>query len=214
MVCAAVPNGASRARSAGKALEESNRTLEIPLHLPQILVPKIQTIDLIGRLGRRLAYLNTDTREGKTPADPILVQLGRHFQGIARHAHMPWQQLILPLSELLATHEATAMIRFEAQSLPALNAWIDPPPALHTDLPGRWTRHGRHPAWLGNPPQRVRRIGAVAYRGEVRLKLSTQLACVAALAPSISRAVDSLRAPHRSSGLPFARMRTHLLAAR
>jgi hypothetical protein len=114
-----------------EVLEEGNRTLEIPVHLPQILVPSIQTIDLIGRLGRRLAYLNTDAREGKAPADPILVRLGRHLQWIARYAQMPGQQLILPLSELLATHYATSMSRFEAQSLPALNAWIDPPPGIH-----------------------------------------------------------------------------------
>lgn len=102
--------------------------LAVPVELPQIVVANAETISLLGRLGRRLAYLPT---EGPNPADPLLVRLGRHLMWIADHAQLPGQQLILPAATLLATHYATAMSALEAQSLAAMDAWIAPPAGTH-----------------------------------------------------------------------------------
>jgi hypothetical protein len=97
---------------------------ELSSTLPQILVPNRGTIELIGRLGRRLAYLRTD---GDRPAPLELVRLGQHFQFIARHADVPGQQLIVPLAEVLAAHWATPQTDFERASLGALDAFVEPP---------------------------------------------------------------------------------------
>jgi len=102
--------------------------LSIPKELPQIVVANGETINLLGRLGRRLAYLPTT---GQYPADPLLPRLGRHLMWIAEYAQRPGQQLIVPVAKLLATHYATAMSAFEAQSLAAIDAWIDPEPGQH-----------------------------------------------------------------------------------
>ncbi|RDE49461.1 MAG: hypothetical protein DVS81_16435 [Candidatus Accumulibacter meliphilus] len=102
--------------------------LAVPLELPQIVVPNAQTIGLLGRLGRRLAYLPTT---GPHPADPLLPCLGRHLMWIADHAQMPGQQLIVSATDLLTTHYASAMSAIEMQSLPAMDAWIDPPAGMH-----------------------------------------------------------------------------------
>jgi len=98
--------------------------LEIPVSLPQIIVPNEQTIKLLYRLGRRLAYLKTD---GPTPADPSLPRLGLHLMWLTRYARTQGQQLLVPLSQFLRQHYATAMSSYEAGSLAALEAWIDPP---------------------------------------------------------------------------------------
>ncbi|MGF6985274.1 hypothetical protein QFZ99_004751 [Paraburkholderia atlantica] len=103
----------------------------VPVLLPQIVVPNRETIALLGRLGRRLAYLPTAPVGDRKPADPLLPRLGRHLMWIAEYAQLPGQQLALPIAELLATHYATAMSAFEVQSLPAMNAWIDPPAGIH-----------------------------------------------------------------------------------
>ena len=105
------------------------RLLEVPLTLPQVIVPNGEAIALLKRLGRRLAYLPTAGTE--TPADPALVRLGRHLQWLARHARTPGQQIILPLSQLLHEHYVVAMSDLEMKSLAALNAWIARPNGLH-----------------------------------------------------------------------------------
>jgi hypothetical protein len=91
---------------------------------PQVVVANSATIDLLGRLGRRLAYLPTD---GSRPADPALVRLGRHLRFLWEHAGMPGQQLVVPLTSLLDSQWATPLSGPERQSLPALAAFIDPP---------------------------------------------------------------------------------------
>jgi hypothetical protein len=98
--------------------------LRVPKGLPQIVVANSETIGLLGRLGRRLAYLPTT---GEQPADPMLPRMGRHLMWIAEHAHLPGQQLILSVTDLLATHYATAMSGYEVRSLAAIDAWIEPP---------------------------------------------------------------------------------------
>jgi hypothetical protein len=102
--------------------------LPIPHDLPQIIVANTETIGLLGRLGRRLAYLDTT---GEQAADPVLPRMGRHLMWLAEHAHLPGQQLILPMSELLRSHYATAMSSYETASLAALDAWIKPGKGEH-----------------------------------------------------------------------------------
>jgi hypothetical protein len=96
--------------------------------MPQVVVPNAATIALIGRLGRRLAYLTADERF--TP-DPELIRLGQHFLFLERHALRPGQQIVVPLTELLRNHWATAQTDLERGSLAALDAFIEPPPGVH-----------------------------------------------------------------------------------
>jgi hypothetical protein len=102
--------------------------LSIPKKLPQIIVANTETIDLMGRLGRRLAYLPI---EGEHPADPLLPRLGRHLMWLAAYALQPGQQLIVSATDLLSSHYATAMSTLEMRSLAALNAWIEPASGVH-----------------------------------------------------------------------------------
>jgi hypothetical protein len=114
----------SHARAELESVQHRGTELEIPVDLPQVIVPNEQTINLLYRLGRRLAYLHTD---GPTPADPSLPRLGRHLMWLTRYARTPGQQLLLPMSQFLRQHYATSMSSYEAGSLAALEAWIDPP---------------------------------------------------------------------------------------
>ncbi len=91
---------------------------------PQVVVGNGATAELLGRLGRRLAWLPTT---GDKPADPALVRLGRHLLFLRDHAAVPGQQLLVPLTDLLCAHWVTAQSPVERQSLAALDAWIDPP---------------------------------------------------------------------------------------
>jgi hypothetical protein len=102
--------------------------LLVPKKLPQIVVANTETIGLLGRLGRRLAYLPTT---GEHAADPVLPRMGRHLMWLAEHAHLPGQQLLLSVTDLLSSHYATAMSPYEAASLAAIDAWIAPPKGQH-----------------------------------------------------------------------------------
>ena len=104
------------------------RTVELAPTIPQLVVPNAATAALLGRLGRRLAYLPTD---GERPADQALVRLGRHLAFVSRRAQFTGQQLIVATSELLRSHWQTGMSSYEAASLAALDAWIDPPSGVH-----------------------------------------------------------------------------------
>jgi hypothetical protein len=95
---------------------------------PQVLVANGASVEMIGRLGRRLAYLRTD---GAQPAPPELVRLGQHLLFLARHARVPGQQLVIALTDLLASHWATSQSPMERLSLAALNAFISPPKGIH-----------------------------------------------------------------------------------
>ena len=94
---------------------------------PQVLVANRATIELLGRLGRRLAYLPTD---GPNPANPALVRLGRHLRFLWDRSSVPGQQLILSITDLMNEHWATAQSQVERQSLPALDAFVAPPPGI------------------------------------------------------------------------------------
>jgi hypothetical protein len=102
--------------------------LRVPEQLPQIIVANNETVNLLGRIGRRLAYLPTT---GEKPVDPVLPRMGRYLMWLAEYAHLPGQQLILPVAELLSSHYATAMSPYEVGSLAAIDAWIAPPKGEH-----------------------------------------------------------------------------------
>jgi hypothetical protein len=89
---------------------------------PQILVANQTTVEMIGRLGRRLAYLRPD---GAQPAPVELIRFGQHLLFLSRHSRIPGQQIVIPLDELVRTHWSTSQSDFERASLAALNAYID-----------------------------------------------------------------------------------------
>lgn len=95
---------------------------------PQVVVANPATAKMLDRLGRRLAYLPTD---GPKPADEALVRLGRHFRFLSSHAWVAGQQLLVALTELLNDNWMTSQSDMERQSLPALDAFIDPPRGVH-----------------------------------------------------------------------------------
>jgi hypothetical protein len=95
---------------------------------PQVIVVNGATVEMIGRLGRRLAYLPTD---GPNPAAPELVRLGQHFLFLHRHSGTPGQQLVVGMTNLLNAHWVTPQSPMERQSLAALNAYIEPPHGVH-----------------------------------------------------------------------------------
>jgi hypothetical protein len=95
---------------------------------PQVLVANRATVEMLGRLGRRLAYLPT---EGPRPADPELVRLGRHLLFLWSRWATPGQQLLVSLTDLLNAHWVTPQSDLERQALAALDAYIEPPGNLH-----------------------------------------------------------------------------------
>lgn len=105
-----------------------NYTSTCAITAPQVLVANNATVELLGRLGRRLAYLPTD---GQHPADPDLVRLGRHLLFLWNHWAVPGQQLVVSLVNLLGAHWATPQSEVERQSLAALDAFIEPPDGRH-----------------------------------------------------------------------------------
>ncbi|MBA1158676.1 hypothetical protein [Microvirga mediterraneensis] len=116
------------AQGAVEVIEHFGAELRVPKMLPQVIVANSETVGVLGRLGRRLAYLPTT---GERAADPILPRLGRHFMWLAAHANTPGQQLILSMADLLATHYVAGMSSYEARSLAAMDAWVDPGKGRH-----------------------------------------------------------------------------------
>jgi hypothetical protein len=106
---------------------QGHRTDWLAESMPQVVVPNKESVNLLGRLGRRLAYLPTD---GEWAAPLTLIRLGQHLQFLHRHFDEPGQQLILPMAEVVAQHWVTAQTEFERASLPALEAFIEPPPGI------------------------------------------------------------------------------------
>jgi hypothetical protein len=96
--------------------------------IPQIIVANETSVDLLGRIGRRLAYLR---RDGPQPAPLDLVRLGQHLLFLARHSRLPGQQVIVALTDLMNRHWATAQSPGERLSLAAVNAYIAPPSGVH-----------------------------------------------------------------------------------
>jgi hypothetical protein len=95
---------------------------------PQVVVANAATVEMLGRLGRRLAYLPTT---GPRPAEEALVRLGRHLRFLWDRWAVPGQQLLVALTDLLNAHWVTPQSPLERQSLAALDAYIDPPAGEH-----------------------------------------------------------------------------------
>ena len=99
---------------------------------PQIWVPNEGAVTVLGKLGRRLAYLPTEPLpDGPPPADPALVGFGRNLEFLAAHATRPGQQLVVAASSLAASNWVTEQTVGERANLMALDAWIDPPDGQH-----------------------------------------------------------------------------------
>ena len=90
---------------------------------PQVIVPNAASAQLLGRTGRRLAFLGAS----KFTVPPSLIPAGRHLLFLRDQIRVPGQQVLLPLTDLLANHWSTPQTGAERLSLPALLAWIDPP---------------------------------------------------------------------------------------
>jgi len=97
---------------------------EVSSNAPQVIVANEASVEMIGRLGRRLAYLPTD---GPKAAPPELIRLGQHFLFLHRHSRVAGQQLVVPLTDFLSQHWVTPQSAFEQQSLGAFNSYIAPP---------------------------------------------------------------------------------------
>src|SRR5579862_1063359 len=83
---------------------------------PQVAVPNGATAMLLGRWGRRLAYLQTS---GAWAADPALIEFGKHLQFLADHAEVPGQSLVIPATTLLRRHWVTGQSDLEDENLAA-----------------------------------------------------------------------------------------------
>lgn len=153
---------------SGKVINRFGQELLVPDRLPQIVVPNRETLDLLGRLGRRLAYLPTD---GAQPADPLLPRLGRHLTWLAEYYRTPGQQLVLVATDLLNAHWQTAMSSYETASLAALNAWIDPPAGVHgfdAAVAAEKVKVGPRPdRTIGEDVQRLMKVFNAARAGKV-----------------------------------------------
>lgn len=112
-------HGADRER-----FRDGEDAFEVARTAPQVLVPNRATVELLGRLGRRLAYLPTD---GPRAAPVELVRLGRHLRFLWENAAVPGQQLVVALTDLVNDHWAVPLSAIEAESLAALDAVIAPP---------------------------------------------------------------------------------------
>lgn len=109
--------------AASSLVEHHGRKLEVPVRLPQIVIPNRATLGLLGRMGRRLVGI--EHRDAALQG--LLRRFAAHLLWIVRHADLPGQQLVLPCTEFLNAHWVSAMSALECESLFALEAWIDPP---------------------------------------------------------------------------------------
>lgn len=86
---------------------------------PQIIVPNRESIMLLGRLGRRLRFVENAPDE--------LLRLGAHLAFVREHAVVAGQQLIVAATELNDLHFHTPLNDWERGSLAAQEAAIEPP---------------------------------------------------------------------------------------
>jgi hypothetical protein len=117
-----------RHAAARDTVTRGSYTFERARTAPQVLVANAATAELLGRLGRRLAYLPTS---GPRPAEEALVRLGRHLLFLRDRRAVPGQQLLVAMTEILGEHWATPQSELERQSLAALDAWVEPPAGVH-----------------------------------------------------------------------------------
>lgn len=111
-----------------QAIVRGSYTISRALSLPQVIVANGASVELLQRIGRRLAYL---PMTGEHAADPTLVRLGRHLSFLTSYADTPGQQLLLSMTTLLNSHWITPQSETERQSLFALDAFIEPPAGVN-----------------------------------------------------------------------------------
>ena len=108
---------------ASSQIEHHGRKLDVPVWLPQIVIPNRATLGLLGRMGRRFIGIE----HPDAALQGVLRRFAAHLLWLVRHADLPGQQVTLPCTEFLNAHWVSAMSALECQSLFALEAWIDPP---------------------------------------------------------------------------------------
>jgi hypothetical protein len=192
-----------------ETLTRGKSTITVARTAPQIVVANLATVELLGRLGRRLAYLPTD---GPRPADPSLVRLGRHLRFLWDHCSTPGQQLVVAITDLMNAHWATPQSTAERQSLSSLDAFIEPPPGV----PGFDAAAAAEVCPIGPAPygDDEDRLMPLVERFNLDRKKSTDRAVVGPLLtpitnyyrPLLRRAWDMLwRCREREAKLPEAR---------
>lgn len=97
------------------------------LEAPQVLVPNRPALRYLGLLGRSTRFQQT---QGRHPVDPAVPLLGRWLTFLVERAEHPGTSLLLPLTDLLASHWATGQSPTEDDNLAALLGWIDPPASM------------------------------------------------------------------------------------
>jgi hypothetical protein len=107
---------------------QGSRSFERATSAPQVVVASVAAVGMLERLGRRLAYL---TDMGGRPPAPELIRLGRHLLFLADYHEMPGQQLTVAVTDLINSHWTIPLSPTERQSLPALDAYIEPPRGVH-----------------------------------------------------------------------------------
>ncbi len=105
-------------------------TFTVARSAPQLVVANRAMVELIGRLGRWLAYLPTD---GPRPADLTLVRLGRHLRFLWDQYAVPGQQLVVALVRMIATRYCAGWTGRTATFVPA--STVSLPDPIRT-LPG------------------------------------------------------------------------------
>ncbi len=170
--------------------DDRERTVDAP----QLIVANSGMVNLLEHWGRRFAYLQTS---GAEPADPALVEFGRHLQFLAGHASMPGQAIVVPATALLRRHFRTGQSDLEDENLAALDAWVAPP-AGTTGQAASLNVEDIAVGPLLQPDDDNEAHGLIANFGKER-KGSTDEALVRRLEP----ALHALMAPHlnRAFGL-------------
>lgn len=129
--CAAFEEPWGRRATVPRSARSRERVERAPM-APQVLVPNAGTVTAFRNLGRRLAYLPTvSTPDGPQPAPEILVRFGRHLQFLAEAHRRPGSALCVDTVTMAAQGWSTPQTDEARAHLAALDAWIDPPDAVH-----------------------------------------------------------------------------------
>ncbi|MGW0702275.1 hypothetical protein ACWD0A_23745 [Streptomyces sp. NPDC002867] len=98
---------------------------ELYTDAPQILVPNAASAQYLRLMGRALRFRPTPDGVDAALSAP---RLGQWLTFFGERREYPGSALMLPLTDLLATHWATGQSPLEDTNLAAILAWIDPPP--------------------------------------------------------------------------------------
>jgi hypothetical protein len=113
--------GATEAVAVDRGRDVRHRFVDAP----QLWVPNTGGVDFLRLFGRSTRFRSTEGEFAVPPAVPLL---GRWFTFFANSAEMPGSSLLLNAVQALGLHWATGQSGAEDAHLPALLAWISPPP--------------------------------------------------------------------------------------